>query len=212
MSRSGDSQLSLGTAAEPMLAKTDDKCKEMIAFAACGEARLNCEGELMPHAQCQLLPRQLVRTVVLCIRLRSSTSSAVELSSLAKNQPWRTCRALPRRLFTWDTSSTMRHQVPRTGIGKMHADTKPMGLIALCLQAASEEPLRKALQTYSELGIVRWAKRTGNQGVTRLLLVLLCVSGCSLSEFGQYVFEHPRSQWWRWNLSLNIEALNGHSM
>ena len=31
-------------------------------------------------------------------------------------------------------------------------------------EAASEEPLRKALQTYSELGIVRWAKRTGNQG------------------------------------------------
>lgn len=31
-------------------------------------------------------------------------------------------------------------------------------------EAASEEPLRKALQTYSELGIVRWARRTGNQG------------------------------------------------
>jgi len=39
-------------------------------------------------------------------------------------------------------------------------------------EAASEEPLRKALQTYSELGIVRWARRTGNQGEPVVVLEL----------------------------------------
>ncbi|CAJ1335593.1 unnamed protein product [Effrenium voratum] len=31
-------------------------------------------------------------------------------------------------------------------------------------EAASAEPLKKALQTYNELGIVRWARRIGDQG------------------------------------------------
>ncbi|CAK9000935.1 unnamed protein product [Durusdinium trenchii] len=31
-------------------------------------------------------------------------------------------------------------------------------------EAASAEPLKFALQTYGELGIVRWARRTGEQG------------------------------------------------
>ena len=41
---------------------------------------------------------------------------------------------------------------------------KPAIVNSLYHEAASAEPLKAALQIYGELGIVRWARRFGNQG------------------------------------------------
>ena len=104
-------------------------------------------------------------------RLHFFISFATALSSSGKSQQFPTCRALPRRLFTWAMSSTTR---TATAVELLRSCCK-----FLLLQAASEEPLRKALQTYSELGIVRWARRTGNQGEPQLSQPTLCFVRCN---------------------------------